>query len=69
MLTDDAGVYVEDLYHEMIDTKLAYKKEQDKQWAYEFFGKDEKWYDETMQKVTEIRESLDEDIDPKDWLM
>jgi len=45
MLADDVGVSVEDLYGKMIDAKLAFKREQDKRWAYEFFGKDEKWYD------------------------
>ncbi len=66
MLADDVGVSVEDLYSDMIDAKLAFRREQDKQWAYEFFGKDEKWYDETMQKIRDIRESFPEDISPKE---
>ncbi len=66
MLADDVGVSVEELYSDMIDAKLAFRREQDKQWAYEFFGKDEKWYDETMQKIRDIRESFPEDISPKE---
>ena len=66
MLADDVGVSAEELYYEMIDAKLAFKREQDKQWAYEFFGKDEKWYDKTMKKVREIRDNLDDECSPKE---
>lgn len=58
LLADEVGVSTKDLHNEMLDAKLAFRREQDKRWAYEFFGKDEKWYNETMQKVRYIRESL-----------
>ncbi len=62
LLADEVGVSPKDLYNEMIDAKLSFRKEQEKRWAYEFFGKDEKWYDETMKKVRQIRESLPKDM-------
>lgn len=61
LIADEVGVSAKDLYNEMVDTKLEFKREQDKRWAYEFFGKDEKWYEETMQKIRIIRESLAND--------
>ena len=66
MLADEVGVSVKDLHDEIMDAKLAFKREQDRIWSYEFFGKDEKWYDETMQKIRDIRESFPEDISPKE---
>lgn len=62
LLANEVGVSAEELYSNMIDAKLAFKKEQDKRWSYEFFGKDEEWYDETMKKVKEVRDSLPADI-------
>ena len=50
----------------MVDTKLSFIKEQDKRWAYEFFGKDEAWYDETMQKIEQIKTKLPDDISPNE---
>ncbi len=62
MLADEVGVSAKDLYNDMVDAKLAYKRAEDKRWAYEFFRRDEKWYDETMQKVQEIKKNLPKDI-------
>ena len=64
LLADEVGVSAKDLYNEMVDAQLSFRREQDKRWAYEFFRKDATWYDETMQKVKEIRDSLPEDIKP-----
>ena len=64
LLADEVGVSAKDLYNDMIDAKLAHKRAEDKRWAYEFFRKDEKWYDETMKKVQKIKEILDDDINP-----
>jgi hypothetical protein len=66
LLADEVGVSAKDLYDEMIDAKLAFKKEQDKIWSYEFFEKDEEWYDDTMQKIQDIRKSFPDDINPKE---
>ena len=66
LLADDVGVSAKDLYNDMIDAKLAHKRAEDKRWAYEFFSKDEKWYDETMEKVLKIRERLSDDVNPKE---
>ena len=62
LLADEAGMSAEELYNDMVDAQFAFKKAQDKEWSYKFFGKDEQWYDETMQKVKEIRDSLPDDI-------
>ena len=64
LLADEVGVSAKDLYNEMVDAQLSFRREQDKRWAYEFFGQDSAWYDETMQKVREIRDSLPEDMKP-----
>jgi len=64
LLADEVGVSAKELYNEMVDAQLLFRREQDKYWAYEFFGKDAVWYDETMKKVRKIRESLPEDITP-----
>ncbi len=64
LLANEAGVSTKDLYNEMVDAKLSFRREQDKRWAYEFFGEDEQWYEETMQKVWNIRDSLTKDITP-----
>ncbi len=61
-LADEVGVSAKDLYNNMVDAKLAHKRAEDKRWAYEFFRKDKKWYDETMEKVRNIRESLPKDL-------
>jgi len=64
LLADEVGVSTKDLHNEMLDAKLVFRREQDKRWAYEFFGKDEKWYDETMQKIRHIRESIPKNMNP-----
>ncbi|HIP11538.1 MAG TPA: hypothetical protein EYG73_02350 [Arcobacter sp.] len=64
LLADEVGVSTKDLHSEMLDAKFAFRREQDKRWAYEFFGKDEKWYSETMQKIRNIRESLPSYMNP-----
>jgi len=66
LLADNVGVSTEKLYDEMMDAKLAFKKEQEKRWAYEFFGKDEKWYDEMMQKIQSIKKNLPDDMNPNE---
>ncbi|MCK5536224.1 MAG: hypothetical protein KAI79_05310 [Bacteroidales bacterium] len=63
-LADEVGVSAKDFYNDMVDAKLEHKRAEDKRWAYEFFRKDGKWYDETMKKVRTIRESLPADINP-----
>lgn len=63
-LADEVGISAAEMYNEMVDSKLSFRREQDKRWAYEFFGKDEKWYDETMEKVREIRDSRPKDMNP-----
>jgi len=63
-LANEAGVSTKELYSEMMDAKLAFKREQDKRWSYEFFGEDEVWYDETMKKVKVIRDALPDDMNP-----
>lgn len=65
-LANEAGVTVEKLHDKMVKSRLEFKKEQDKQWSYEFFGKDNQWYDDTMQKVKMIRESLDDNLSYKE---
>lgn len=64
LLADKTGVTARELYEEMVDAKLSFKREQDQQWAYKFFGKDKKWYEDTMQKVWDIRDNLPRDINP-----
>ena len=66
LLADEVGMSAKDLYDEMVDAKLAFKREQDKKWSCAFFGKDERWYDETMQKIWNIRDMLPEDVNPKE---
>jgi hypothetical protein len=64
LLADEVGVSPKNLYNEMVDAKISFRREQDKRWAYEFFGKDDEWYDETMKKVREISENLSKDMNP-----
>jgi hypothetical protein len=64
LLADEVGVSPKNLYNEMVDAKISFRREQDKRWAYEFFGKDGEWYDKTMEKVRNIRESIPEDMSP-----
>ncbi len=64
LLANEVGVSAEEFHNEMMDAKLSLRKEQDKRWAYEFFGKDDEWYDETMKKVQKIRESLPNNLNP-----
>ena len=63
-LADEVGMSPKDLYNDMVDAKLAHKRAEDKRWSYEFFRKDEQWYDETMEKVRNIRESLPKNMNP-----
>ncbi len=63
-LADEVGVSAAEIYNEMVDSKLSFRREQEKRWAYEFFGKDREWYDETMEKVGKIRDSLPKDMNP-----
>jgi hypothetical protein len=60
----EVGMSASELYDEMMDAKLAFKREQDKLWSCEFFGEDEAWYDETMKKVRKIRATLSNEINP-----
>jgi len=64
LLADEVGVSPKNLYNEMVDAKISFRREQDKRWAYEFFGKDGEWYDKTMEKVRNIRESLPKNMSP-----
>ncbi len=64
MLASQEGISAVQMYDEMINAQLAFRREQNKRWSYEFFGKDEQWYDETMEKIQEIRELLPEDMNP-----
>ena len=63
-LADEEGVSVAVIYNEMVDAKLSFRREQEKRWAYGFFGKDGEWHDETMQKIREIRDNLSKDMNP-----
>jgi hypothetical protein len=63
-LANEAGVSTKELYSEMMDAKLAFKREQDKRWSYEFFGEDEAWYDGIMKKAKEIKDALPDDMNP-----
>ena len=62
----EVGVKTKELYGQIIDAKLSFKKEQDIRWAYEFFRKDEKWYEETMLKIKRIKSTLPENIDHRE---
>ena len=64
MIAAQEGVSAVELYNEMVDAQLAFRREQDKRWSYEFFDKNEQWYDETMKRVHEIGKSLPEDMNP-----
>jgi len=64
MIALQEEVSAAELYNEMVDAQLAFRREQDKRWSYEFFGKNEQWYDETMKRVHEIGKSLPEDMNP-----
>ena len=66
LLSNEVGISAKDMYNDMVDAKLAHKRTEDNRWSYEFFRKDAKWYDETMKKVQEIRERLNEDMNPKE---
>jgi len=63
-IADEEGVSAVEIYNEMVDTKLLFRREQEKRWAYVFFGKDENWYEETMKKIRNIRECLPKDMNP-----
>ena len=63
-LANEEGVSAAEIYNKMVDSKLSFRREQAKRWAYEFFRKDENWYDETMQKVRNIKEILPKDMNP-----
>ena len=64
LLADEVGISAQEFHNEMVDAKLSFRRKEQQRWAYEFFGKDEKWYDETMQKVRDIRDALPEDMNP-----
>lgn len=65
-LAGEVEVKTKELYDQMVDAKLTFKKEQDIRWAYEFFRQDKKWYEETMLKIKRIRSTLPKDISPKE---
>ena len=59
---DSVEMSAHNLYDEIVDAKLAFIKAQEKRWAYEFFRKDEAWYDETIRKVRQIQDALPKEI-------
>ncbi len=59
-------ITVEELDEMMSKSYREFRAKQDKEWAIEFFHKDEKWYEETKQKVEEIRKTLPIDISVRD---
>ena len=65
-LAIEAGISVEVFQDTMVKSMLEFKKEQDKQWSYNFFGKNSQWYDETLEKVHRIKESLNDDLSHKE---
>ena len=55
-----------ELYDKMDESKNAYKKRCDKEWAVRYLSKDENWFDEAEQKIEQIRKSLPEKMDDKE---
>lgn len=60
-----AGISAEELMQKMFDAQQETKKKNQKEWVLDFLDKDEVWWDETLQKVEEIRASLPKDLDYK----
>ena len=59
------GIEMDKLQEKIDDANMRYKKKCDIEFAYSFFGKDEKWYNETIQRVKEIAKSIDKDLNYK----
>jgi len=65
-LAGNLNISVEEFDEEMSKSYREFKRKQDKEWAIEFFHKDEKWYKETKKKVEKIRKTLPKDISAKE---
>jgi len=57
---------VEELLEKRDEAEHLRKEEHDKQWAIDFLGKDEQWYDEAMLKIKEIAATLPDDLHHKE---
>ncbi len=61
-----ADVPVEELLEKQQESEAQYKKVKDKEWALDLLGKDEKWYNDAMKKVEEIRSTLPDELNYKE---
>ncbi len=57
---------VQELLEKKDEAERLRQEESDKQWAIDFLGKDEQWYDEAMQKIKEIKATLPDGIGYKE---
>jgi len=60
------GLSVEEIQKMMREAEIESKKKHDREWAIEFLGKDEAWYDEAMEKIAAIEKTLPKDIDHRE---
>ena len=63
------GCSVDEIYNLMRKSAEKEKQEYIKQSALNFFGKDEKWYDETLKKIEQIESTLDKNIDGEERII
>ena len=57
---------VDELLKRQREAEHTYKVKHDREWAIEFFDKDDTWYDEVTKKVKDISADLPKDMDHRE---
>jgi hypothetical protein len=57
-----SGLSVAELERMKFDAQQQAKEKEQKEWALDFLGKDEAWYDDAMQKIAQIEATLPEGV-------
>lgn len=60
------NIPVDELTEKIVTLKNDYKKRQDILWAIDYLDQNEKWYDETVKKVSKIEATLDKNLNHKE---
>ena len=66
LASEMSGLSADEISKMTISAAKKKQKSDEKQWAIEFFDKDEEWYESTLKKVEEISLTLDSDINRKE---
>ena len=61
-----AGISVEELEEKKREAQREFEEKNKREWIINFFKKDEEWYTQTLEKIEEINQTLEENLHHKE---